>query len=175
MKKYTSLAMLILTAWLFGHALPSRADPVAEYEMKAAYLYNFVNFTTWPESSPATVKLCVLGKDSFRGSLEKLTRKNNANLRIQLNYIADAKSADHCHLLFIDSSEGSNAATIIPKLEKMPILTVTDSPEVFDTGGMIGLFMDGQRLTFDVNYAKTQASNLVISSKLLRVARKVSQ
>lgn len=148
--------------------------------MKAAYLYNFATFTTWPTSpnnsgSGNSVRLCVLGNDSFGGALEKLTKNPSSGVRIALFYLADINDANNCQILFIDASELINSAEIMKQLEKSPVLTVTDDPDLFRAGAMIGLFLDNKRLTFDVNYAQAKNAQLSISSKLLRVARKVLQ
>ena len=84
--------------------------PIPEYDMKAAYLYNLAMFTEWPQNasnSPTnnTVRLCILGEDSFGASLNNLSRSRNTGMKIQLSYLTDAKQADFCQILFIDKSE----------------------------------------------------------------------
>lgn len=154
------------------------AEPVPEYEMKAAYLYNFAMFTEWPDdavkSAPAsTVRLCLLGDDNFGSSLTNLARTRNKGVRIQLSYLPDIKDVSGCHILFVDSSELKNAANITQVLANSPVLTISDSEELFRAGLMVGLFLENKRLAFDVNYSKTNDAKIMISSKLLRVARQV--
>lgn len=178
MIRHLSFMSVMLVAALFGSFNTANASPVPEYEMKAAYLYNFATFTNWPtnvgDSAPNNeVRLCVLGNDSFGGALEKLTRSQTGSIHIALSYLSHIKDAKDCQILFIDASELKNAVDIVKQLEKSSILTVTDNDDLFRAGIMIGLYLDNKRLTFDVDYAKTQNAQLVISSKLLRVARKV--
>lgn len=77
--------------------------------------------------------------------------------------------------MFIDASERDNAQAVLKQLEGLPILTVTDSPELFQMGTIVGLFLENRRLSFDVNYQIAQSASLSMSSKLLRVARNVNQ
>lgn len=154
---------------------PSRAEPVPEYQMKAAYLYNLATFTTWPAQSGSTVRLCVLGLDRFGGALEKLTRSAPSGVRISLTYLSGLQDVRTCQIVFIDASERDNALSILKQLEGLPILTVTDSPEMFQMGAIVGLFLENRRLSFDVNYQIAQNASLSMSSKLLRVARNVNQ
>ncbi|MDO9234383.1 MAG: YfiR family protein [Methylotenera sp.] len=151
------------------------ADPVPEYQMKAAYLYNFATLITWPTHANKAVRLCVLGSDSFGGALQQLTRNSSSNTRITLSYLANMNNVQDCQILFIDVSALDNPAEMLKKLEKMPVLTVTDNLDLFNAGAMIGLFLDNKRLVFDVNYAQAKNAQLSISAKLLRVARKVMQ
>jgi hypothetical protein len=175
MKRYLSFLTMVGAALLSGFAHLAIAEPIPEYEMKAAYLYNFATFTTWPAQTGKQVRLCILGKDSFRGSLEKLTVNTASGVRISLSYLPNVQAVGNCQMLFIDASELVNAVEILQQLERTPVLTVTDNQDLFNAGVMIGLILENKRLTFDVNYAQTQNARLSISSKLLRVARKVVQ
>lgn len=175
MKRYLTLFTFALLALLPSFMRAAIADPVPEYDMKAAYLYNFAALTSWPEHAGKPIKLCVLGKDNFKGSLEKLTLSQTNGVRISLTYLPNLKTIDHCQMLFIDASERANADEILQQLDNMPVLTVTDHTDLFKSGVMIGLVVENKRLTFDVNYARTQNAGLSVSSKLLRVARKVIQ
>lgn len=169
---------IIFSIFLASILLPgfmriASAAPIPEYDMKAAYLYNFAALITWPENPGKKIRLCVLGKDSFKGSLEKLTASTMGGVSINLTYLPTLKASDHCQILFIDASELANAEDIFQYLGNDPVLTVTDNPEIFKLGAMIGLFVENNRLTFDVNYVQTQNAQLNVSSKLLRVARRV--
>lgn len=175
MKRYLTICTFALLALLPSFMQAAIADPVPEYDMKAAYLYNFATLTSWPEHNGKQIRLCVLGKDSFKGSLEKLTSTQSNGVRISLTYLSNLKAIDHCQMLFIDASELANADDILQKLDNMPVLTVTDSADLFKSGVMICLAIENKRLTFDVNYAQTLNAGLSVSSKLLRVARKVLQ
>lgn len=177
MKRGQLLQLLLLSTLLCGFArfafAGGAASPVPEYDMKAAYLYNFAVLTTWPKPEQASIKMCVLGRDNFRGQLEQLTQKTKSGLQFSLNYLADLNAVASCQLLFIDKSESIDATLLTSKLEGLSVLTVTDNPALFDAGVMLGLFLDNKRLVFDVNHEQAKKAGLTMSSKLLRVARKV--
>lgn len=151
------------------------AEPIPEYDMKAVYLYNFAALVTWPEMTAKKIKLCVLGKDNFKGGLEKIASESAGAVTVSLTYLPNLRSSNSCQILFIDASEYANADSIFQHLDGKPVLTVTDSPDIFNLGAMIGLFVENRRLTFDINYVQAQNAGLIVSSKLLRVARKVLQ
>lgn len=165
---------LLLALLGASRGLPAMAEPVPEYEMKAAYLYNFALLTHWP-SSTNTIRLCVYGKDRFGGALEKMVQNSPQNRRIVLTYLAQINEARECQILFVDRSalETSADAAMFAPLAGHPILTVTDSPDLFGRGAMVGLFMENNRLVFDVNQTQASVTNLSLSSKMLRVARKI--
>ena len=168
----------IITLCLVMLPLIATPAPVPEYEMKAAYLYNIAMFTEWPAStisSPTnnTVRLCILGNDNFGTSLNSLSRSRNTGMKVQLSYLADVKQADFCQILFIDKSEIKNTESVLKLLENKSILTVTDNEELFRMGLMVGIFLDKNRLVFDINYALVRTAKIIISSKLLKMARSV--
>ncbi len=180
MKRNLPLITMLFALAMSGLALVVQADPVTERDVKAAYLYNFASLTTWPiytsnKDANRNVSLCVLGKDSFDGKLDALTKNMVGSVRISVRYLPNMQTVSDCQLLFIASSEQANATHIFNLLGKKPVLTVTDNLILFNAGAMIGLFLDNNRLVFDVNYVQIKNADLTISSKLLRVSRRVLQ
>src|SRR5580704_15465858 len=49
----------------------AQANPPGEYELKAAFLFNFAKFVNWPPdafpNANATINLCIWGDDPFGG------------------------------------------------------------------------------------------------------------
>ena len=68
-----ALACLLICAALNGQ----NAKPT-DYEVKAAYLYNFGKFVEWPENSAngkgEFFEICVLGRDPFGAALDTTER-----------------------------------------------------------------------------------------------------
>lgn len=175
----------VTMAMLLFLSQSANAEPMPEYQMKAAYLNNFATLTTWPVGlnhasdkkleAHNSVKICVLGDDSFGGALQQLTRNSSSGVQTTLSYLANMNNVHDCHVLFIGVSALDNPTEMLKKLEKIPVLTVTDNLDLFNAGAMIGLFLENKRLAFDVNYTQAKNAQLSMSSKLLRVARKVLQ
>ena len=176
----TAVACIGVTA-LLGPARPVRADDAErslEYPVKAAFLVNFAKFAEWPADSlqaqaPA-VSICVLGRDPFGEILEKAVAGRSAGGRpivIQLHGNVDGVRA--CHVLFIASSESAHLAQILERVAGKPVLTVGERDGFARRGGVIGLIVDDNRARFEVNLQAAQRTGLVLSSKLLGVARVV--
>jgi len=151
-----------------------KASPT-EYEVKAAYLYNFGRFVQWPNKatahggSPFTV--CVLGQDPFGQALdailagESIDGANAAAARI-----TKPQEAVNCRILFISSSEDSQLKQILVALEGRSVLTVSDLPLFSQRGGMVQFVLDGKRVRFEVNLTPVEHAHLALSSQLLKVA-----
>jgi hypothetical protein len=165
-------AMLVLCTGL-GSA---RGDDVPEYELKAAFVYNFALFTEWPadwppESSPV-LSVCVYGSNPFGQSLSGLEGKAVRNKRISVRHEKSLEALRNCHIAFIVATETARIRDILNVLKGASVLTITDD----DDGSQltaIHLSLVQKRLNFEINMTAVERSRLTISSKLLRLARAV--
>jgi len=166
-----ALAVLwALTGALFLHA---QASPT-EYQVKAAYLYNFGKFVEWPTrgtTSESSFNICVLGQDPFGSTFgSTLGGENIKGKSVLLKRIPNAQEAVGCHILFISSSEEPRLKEILAALDKTSVLTVSDMPQFTRRGGMIQFVMDANRVRFEVNLTSAERTGLTVSSQLLKVA-----
>lgn len=156
----------------------SPRDPLPEYPVKAAFLYHFVEFVEWPPASPlppATVTIGVLGKDPFGDVLDKaILDKVMAGRTLSIRRFASIEALEPCEILFIASSEMARLPEILARLGHAPVLTVGEADRFARRGGMIGLFLEDNRVRLEVNRAAAERAGLRVSSKLLAVARLVS-
>lgn len=166
--------VLLTTAFLY----PQRnvfAQAADEYEVKAVFLYNFVNFVEWPSSSfndgSQPFVIGVAGKNVFGTSLiEAVKGEFYRGHRIEVWMVNNPAEASKCHILYIEKS-----CTIFQQVLAMtkgkPILTIADTDDFMVQGGMIRFFMENNKVRIEVNQKVVNSHQLVISSKLLRLAR----
>ncbi len=155
-----------------------RPQPVGEYELKAAYLYNFALLSEWPEGAlpapDAPLALCVLGRNPFGPSLAALEVKTVHGRRLEARQVPTAAAARRCHLLFIAAPELARASEIVAALGDAPVLTVADSGAAERTPAVITLGMHGSRVAFSVDLGAAKRARLRLSSRLLRLAAGVA-
>lgn len=154
------------------------ASPASEYEVKAAYLYNFGRFVEWPQNIPSgqtnEFTICVLGRDPFGLALdatisgEKIDGKNVVARRI-----SKVGEAAACRVLFISSSENKQLREILSTIGKLSVLTVSDMPQFVQQGGMVQFVLVENRVRFEINLEVTRQAGLNLSSELLKVATEV--
>jgi hypothetical protein len=150
------------------------AEPVPEYMMKAALLYNFALFTEWPGRIEGNFNLCILGADPFGPSLDTIDGKPIRGARLTLLRITSPASARQCQVLFLSDAEHINASKLLEDLSDTPILTISDDSRLIEAGVMIGLIMENRRLNFNINTVAARHAHITISSKLLRLAKTVN-
>ncbi len=167
------LGALICALW----SLPVKAGPndkPSEYEVEAAYLFNFSKFITWPADSGARggqFSICVLGDDPFGPTLDKIvTGEKVEGKSVVDKRITRSEEATTCSILYISPSEASRLSKTLLAVKDAPVLTVSDIPDFMDRGGMIQFLLRDNRVRFAVNLAPTQRDGLALSSELLKVA-----
>lgn len=172
-------AGLLSALWgLAARPLPAAAQVATEYEVKAAFLYNFAKFVAWPAQTfpvvGAPFSLCLLGDDPFGGFLDRaVSGKSVQDHAFAVRHLTDLEDAPQCQMLFISASELSQWRRILATLAGTSVLTVGDTEDIVHRGGMIGFLMQGNRVRFIVNQDAVERAGLQISSQLLKVADKV--
>jgi hypothetical protein len=160
--------------------LHAQRQMATEYQVKAAYLYNFGKFVVWPDKGASkndqSFEICVLGEDPFGTALDSaVTGATIGGKGVAAKRIAKAQEIDDCRVVFISSSEGGRLPEILAALEKANVLTVSDIPQFSQHGGMIQFILDGNRVRFEVNLTNTEGAGLNLSSELLKVAVRVTR
>jgi hypothetical protein len=170
----------ILLALYLGFCLPAFqseaiADEIIEYQVKAAFIYNFIAFTHWPDSTGQTINLCIYGEDYFGQEIDKLQNRSVNNRQIKVARIADFDQLKACQAIFFSKSVSGQLSSILNDLQNEPILTLADSPNATAQGIAINMSLSNEKIVFEINLAKVRETGLDISSKLLQLAVKVHQ
>lgn len=150
--------------------LPARAqDTPLEYQVKAAYLYNFVKFVEWPAGAiggPLTI--CIAGRDPFAGALDDIVRGESIDGHPIAARLVQAPQAD-CNVVFVpgDVTPGE----YLRATRTAPVLTVGESPDFIAQGGIVNFVRDAGMIRFEIDQDAATRAGLHISSRLLRLAR----
>jgi hypothetical protein len=159
--------------------LQAQASKPTEFEVKAAYLFNFGKFVKWPgsiELKDDSFAICVLGGDPFGGVLDSTVSGERIDGRtVTVRRIAAASEASKCRIVFVSASEQGRIASIMTALAHLPVLTVSDIDGFARHQGMIGFLMDHDRVRFEVNLSAAEKVGLTLSSELLKVATSVKR
>jgi hypothetical protein len=167
------------------------AAPSQEYQVKAAFLYNFLQFVDWPDEKLAetdeSLTIGIIGKNPFGNAFEPIKDKKVKNKAVVIKHFEsfeklkssaekdnrEIETLKKCNLLFICSSEQQNLKEIIATVKDHNVLTVGEMNGFLDAGGIINWFVEDKKIRFDINATAARESNLKIRSNLLRLAKRV--
>jgi hypothetical protein len=174
LRRSSATALLLLT--LSSVVDPADARHPNEYQIKAAFLYNFAKFVKWPEDGAGgtTFVIGVLGQDPFGEVLDQtFAGKTILEKQAEVRRFTDVASASKAQILFVGSSETPHLAQVLHSLQGTHVLTVGDIDGFADRGGMIAFRLRDDFVRFDINLDEAKLAQLKISSQLIRVAQRV--
>jgi hypothetical protein len=153
----------------------AQAKVATEYEVKAAFLYNFAKFVEWPPSTFPDPKqpfsICVFGRDPFGHVLEDaLLGKTIGDRPVLLEHAKQIADLAGCHIVFVSAADSSHLPEMLAHLRGRGVLIVGESEGFAGAGGTIQFVLDQNRVRFAINPDAAERAGLKISSKLLALA-----
>ena len=171
----TGLRLIFWVLGLLCYPSWAHAETLAEYQIKAAFLYNFLAFTEWPAEVGNTINLCVYGPDPFGENLDKIQGKSVGARNLAVKRVNSVDGLQSCQVVFITHPVIGNLRRVLDNLSDKPVLTVADSQDAALQGVALNMSMEQNKVTFEANLAAARSNRVNLSSKLLRLATKVIQ
>ena len=191
--------MLVAFALLVAITAPAAwADRRTEDKLKVAYVYNFIRFVHWPKDPNAhtsqPIRIGVIGPDRFVTivrTMEQEKAKNrslvvrhyvgfedreNGSAETDAEWIKRLESLKTCQLLVIAGDRwmpGTNVTKLLAALEGSSILTIGESDDFLERGGIINFMKQGKKLRFEVNLKSAQHNQIKLEASLLALAVRV--
>lgn len=169
-----AVAALALLATLATGTPASADEAQLEYRVKAAFLYNFAKFVSWPAEKFAgpqsPIEICVLDPDPFGAVLDDTVRGKEVEGRpLLVRRASRPDSLRSCHLLYAEITEAGRLEDLFSQLAVNSVMTVHSGARALP-GGVARFFIDDRRVRFEINAASAERSKLQLSAKLQSVA-----
>lgn len=169
-----SMRLRIAAGMVFLLTLVSARQAPKEYQIKAVFLYNFTQFISWPAETPGQDEpfvIGVAGPNPFGNYLEETVKGETVQGHpIVIKYFAQITTVEPCHILFINLTDKSAIKTLTEQAATNHTLTVGDVMNVEKQGGMIRFVTENNKTRLRINLSAAKSADLVISSKLLKLA-----
>lgn len=162
--------------------VPARIEAQAgddlEYRVKAAYLLNFTRYVEWPARAFASagepINVCVLGSNPFGATLAQTLEGRQSHRRpLAMRQVERLSDARECHVVFMSHAEWRRRPDALAALRSRGVLTVGESAEFAEAGGVLSFVPVEQTVRFAVNLAARDEAGLRISSRMLALASHV--
>jgi hypothetical protein len=169
-------ALIIVLALLGPILLAQAARTTSESELKAAFVYNFAKFVTWPRESHSPsgkpLVIGVLGDPELGLTLQRLLQAKTLNGRpLEVAIFGTIGELRITDVLFIHSERKTTLQSALRITAGLPVLTVGDSDDFAELGGVVQLVTEDRRMRFDINVAAAEQAGLRIQAQLLKLAR----
>jgi len=147
-----------------------------EYEIKAAFIAQFVPFVKWPNKKHPNRPFIfgVVGEDPFGNALRPVEKEKFKGRKAKIKYFHSWKDlSKDIDVLFISRSEQNHIKEILQKLKGSPVLTVSDIRGFAKDGGMIEFVNRAGTIHFIINIAAVKNAGLEMNFQLLELADRV--
>lgn len=166
-----ALLFLLALALTTGALAQERAG--LEREVKAAFLYRFIDYVRWPESAfrrpDSPIVIGVVADPAMVPDLQSVVA--GRAVRGHPIVVRAVREGDYAglHMLFIGEQANSRLQRIIRSVEGS-VLVVTEAEDGLSQGSVINFVIAERRVRFEVALGPAAARSLTIGSGLLSVA-----
>ena len=176
--RFAVAALIALVSVAGARWVSAQANPSSEYQVKAAFLFHFAQFVDWPpeafKDAASPLTYCTVGGDPFHGALDaSLNGKVIEGRPVRVMHFREAQEIQGCQVLFIGTAEKKFISGALANLKGAPILTVGESENFAQEGGMIGFFLEDNKVRFEINLTAAEHAKLKVSARLLSLAKTV--
>ena len=150
------------------------AQDVTEPALKAAFIYNFARFTTWPTDVPAadSFVICVLNDSAVAEALQRaVVGRSLSDRPVFVATVTSAAPKRICRVLYVAGLPVAQLAEVVAELREAPVLTISNIDGFASAGGMTQFFFEHGQLRFRIHLESAKRAGLQISSRLLIMAR----
>ena len=156
-----------------------QAQPLSrEYQLKAAFLFNFIRFVDWPPTSanPGLVSplaVCTLGPDSVRDAFASLNGRRIRGRTIAVKHLEPGDEVPVCAALFVGREAALDLADLLRNSGGTPLLTVGEASGFVGAGGIIAFVYDQNKLRFEIDLQAAERAGITVRSELLTLATSI--
>jgi hypothetical protein len=153
------------------------ADRTLEHRVKAAFLFRFTDFVTWPEGAlarpDAPLVIVVVGRDAVADELRAIVAGRTVESHpIEVRRGSDADSLRGAHMIFFADMDRTRLRELIRNAPRSAVI-VTETEGALTQGSIINFVVVDGRVRFEISVEAAEKRSLRLSSRLLAVAHAV--
>ncbi len=172
-----TLLLVLLVVLLPCQAAADNGSTLGEYSLKAVLVYNFAQFTQWPDSTltngKTPLRITVFGDSDLTADFDLIDGRSVDGRKIMVSHTNDPTHVSECDILFLADVERDQWPLVFSALGNHPILTIGEMNGFLEAGGIINFHLVDGRIRFQVNLDQARHRGLSISSRILKLATSV--
>ncbi len=173
------LAAALSALWPAAPARCSQPKEAPEYQLKAAFLYNILQFTQWPEKAfkdaDSPVVICVADEKALGTSFAAYQNDRIQGRKLVVKPYVQGQAMPDCQVLFLNTQDKALLKEALGAAKSKTVLTVGESDGFAGMGGIVNFFTEGSKLRFEINADAAKRAGLKLSSEILKVAKIVTE
>ena len=155
----------------------AESEQALERRVKAAFLYRFTEFITWPEGAlPAPDRpfvIAVIGPEALVDELRQVVAGRAVQGRpVEIRRLSDETGLLGENIIFVSDGERRRLPQVV-RAAPREALIVTESDGALSLGSIINFVLVDGRIRFEIALDAAERRGLRLSSRLLAVAQTV--
>jgi hypothetical protein len=147
------------------------AQSSREYEIKAAFLYNFSQYIEWPSIPESSFRIAITGVSPITEKIRNIASNNKIKNRpVTVTEVSTIENLEGPEIIYIPSNSKISLQQVLMKFGQSPVLIITEDPGSAEAGANINFVIVNNRLKFEFNVAAANLYQFHISSNLLKHA-----
>lgn len=173
-----SVVLIWLATGSFQAASAQESGILLERRVKAAFLYKFLSFLTWPDRAfpqeGAPLVIGVMGAPDIADELGSTVDGRTVQGRtVVAKAMRPGDSLANVHLLFVDAGQHEHLRQLAQSTKDRGSVPVSEIEDALRQGVIINFVTVDNRVRFEVSLDAAAESGITISSRLLSVAYRV--
>ncbi len=177
LRRLRSVLGLLATCalWLMPCDAGAQSAAAPEMQVKTGFIYNFAQFLEWPAqgfpNAASPFRICIADDSTTLQAFEHLKTKKIKGRAASLRACGAAAGCTPCQIIYIPTVIKAEAAYLLQQVSGPGVLTIGDADGFSRLGGIIGFYRAGNKLRFAINTDAAQRAGLKLSSRLLKLAK----
>ena len=159
--------------------VPASAQAVEQQKLMSVLTLNLARFTDWPEAAfadeDARLNLCVIGGSLLQQSFEEVNNTQVNGRTLQVINLSRLRNMERCQILYVSGLEQNILLQLLLEMKHKPLLTIGENLDFVRSGGMVALETVDGKIQLNINLDSLKQSGLVISSRILKLARIIQE
>lgn len=178
-RQFCIRALVALALLLVARGARAQPGAVDEYRAKAAFIYKFCKFVSWPKQSPAQrnepfIFGIVGNRPLARVVSQELAGKMIGGRMVEVREYSRLREAENARVVVCTSLDLRQLlSSKREEFRRNSVLTIGDGAQFLNSGGIVELGVKNDRLVFGVNLGASRRSGLEVDPNLLDLAEKV--
>jgi hypothetical protein len=166
------IILILICLMICAFTAPRQKNQAKEYNLKAAFIYNFTKYIEWKESGEQNEFIIgVIGSSPISDPLAELVKSETVdNKKITIKRFNKPADITFCHILFISQNSSIPLDDILAKTTGKGILIISEQDGYAEQGTGINFVIVNRKLKFEANVKAINAAGLTASSQLLKLA-----
>jgi len=173
-RRAAALAVLLGMGVLVQEPALAQLAP-SEYDLKAAFIYQFLSYISWPETkagADGALLIGVVGAPELADNLAMLANQGGAARAIEVRRLLPDGDPRALHILFVDAEATVQAGDLLQNAVSNGVVTITERlPR--PAASIIDFEVIGGKVRFDIALGLARQHGMDVSGRLLQVALRV--